>query len=184
MTGGPTGPDSGSCSEWRYNASDCAPPDPCDVHGDCDACTADSGCGWCDSSYACMTGTASGPSSGSCSVWDYYAADCAPPPDPCDVHLDCGTCTADSGCGWCDSSYTCMTGTASGPSSGSCSVWDYYASDCAPPPDPCNDFYTCATCTAESGCGFCYDDYSCLTGTSSGPAAGSCTDWAYYSTAC
>jgi len=34
-------------------------------------------------------------------------------------------------CGWCESSYTCMTGDSSGPDVGSCYDWRYYDSECS-----------------------------------------------------
>ena len=79
---------------------------------------------------ACPGTDPAGPDAGSCSDWRYTAADCAPPPDPCDVHWDCAACTGDAACGWCDSSWTCMTGGSSGPDAGSCSDWRYLGSEC------------------------------------------------------
>src|SRR6185295_14316003 len=104
-TGTSTGPTAGSCSDWRYTVSSCAPPDPCAVHGACDTCAAASGCGWCGTSGDCETGTGTGPSTGSCSDWHYTVSSCTPP-DPCAVHGACDTCAAASGCGWCNSTGT------------------------------------------------------------------------------
>jgi hypothetical protein len=183
MTGGPTGPDAGSCGDWRYNASECVTTDPCEVNGDCGSCTAASACGWCEASVTCMTGDSGGPDSGWCTDWRYNPTSCPAPPDPCDVHTDCGGCTADAGCGWCEATWSCQTGGSSGPTGGYCSDWRYYASDCAPP-DPCNSHWDCASCTGDAACGWCEADYTCMTGGASGPATGSCGDWRYYDYDC
>jgi len=130
-----------------------------------------------------MTGGSAGPSSAYCSDWRYYGSSCPAPPDPCDVHADCATCTAASGCGWCEATGSCLTGTASGPTGSYCSDWDYVPSDCAPS-DPCNDHWTCTTCTSDMACGWCESSYTCMTGDSSGPDVGSCSDWRYYDSEC
>jgi hypothetical protein len=184
MTGGPSGPDSGFCSDWDYNASDCITTDPCNDHWDCAACTGDAACGWCNATTTCMTGGPSGPDSGSCSDWDYNASACPTPTDPCNDHWDCGACTGDSACGWCEATYTCLTGTSSGPTDGYCSDWVYYSTSCPAPPDPCNDHWDCATCTGDAACGWCETDYTCMTGGASGPDTGYCSDWVYYDYAC
>jgi hypothetical protein len=185
MSGGPSRPDFGVCADWRYYAGDCAPPpDPCNDLVDCGACTGDAACGWCEAYGTCMTGGPSGPDSGTCSNWDYNASDCAPPPDPCNDLFDCGACTGEAACGWCEAYGTCMTGGPSGPDSGTCSNWDYNASDCPPPPDPCNDYVDCAGCTGASSCGWCEDSWTCMTGDSAGPTGDFCGDWRYLAGEC
>ena len=59
-----------------------------------------------------------------------------PPPDaasdPCARNAACGTCTPVNGCGWCSTSGACVTGTAAGPSAGSCAGrWAWLPSECA-----------------------------------------------------
>jgi hypothetical protein len=48
----------------------------------------------------------------------------------CSLYSNCGTCVAAAGCGWCETSYSCLSGSSSGPYSGICAYWDYYANDC------------------------------------------------------
>jgi hypothetical protein len=78
-----------------------------------------------------VTGTSSGPSSGSCGDWRWGVSDCSAP-DPCNAYDDsCGTCTAETGCGWCESTWTCLTGTGSGPEVGWCDDWRWSTPDCS-----------------------------------------------------
>ncbi len=87
-------------------------------------------CGWCDSSFECLTGTSTGPSSGSCSDWRYYSSSCTPS-DPCTTAaFTCGACTAMGACGWCESSGECQTGGSGGPTSTFCSDWRYTSDVC------------------------------------------------------
>jgi lysozyme len=108
-----------------------------------------------------------------------------PPTDPCASQHDCASCTAQAACGWCNGA--CVTGTGTGPSSGSCGSdsWHWTSDQCsAPAPaDPCAAYTDCASCTAQPSCGFC--DGACHTGTSTGPNSGSCSStWAWYSSQC
>ncbi|MCC7539813.1 MAG: hypothetical protein IT379_26560 [Deltaproteobacteria bacterium] len=79
-----------------------------------------------------------------------------------------------------------MTGSSSGPTSGFCSDWDWLASDCGggTTTDPCESFFSCSDCTAESGCGFCYDSFTCQSGSSGGPSSGFCGSWAWLASEC
>ncbi|MBI5489797.1 MAG: hypothetical protein HY905_20855, partial [Deltaproteobacteria bacterium] len=183
LSGTSSGPAAGSCTAWTWLPSACA-TDECAGTTDCESCTTTGSCGWCGDSWTCLSGGPTRPDVGACADWNYYAEDCAPPPDPCDAHGDCDACTGDAACGWCDSSWACLTGGPSGPDAGSCSDWRYSTSECAPPPDPCNDLLDCAACTGDSACGWCEDSWTCITGGSSGPDAGSCYDWRYLSTEC
>jgi len=77
LTGGSSGPSTGSCTDWRYYSASCTAPDPCQTAAfECGACTAMSACGWCESSGECQTGTSSGPTSTFCSDWRYTSSVC------------------------------------------------------------------------------------------------------------
>lgn len=98
-----------------------------------------------------------------------YPRDGVPPPaveDPCASGSDsCGDCTPVDGCGWCQASSTCVTGTSGGPSEGTCaSGWTWLPRDCAAP-----------TGTIPFG-GVCADSRECASGTCVGTATSSlCT---------
>jgi len=47
----------------------------------------------------------------------------------------------------------------------------------------CSSFYSCSSCTNQTGCGWCGSGI-CLSGTSSGPINASCTGWVYTSIQC
>ena len=122
MTSAPSG---SGCSSWT-SCYDCT--------------TAPSGnCGWCANSNTCSQGTATGPNAGSCISWDWLSNECpaTPPPttmapDHCTGYTTCATCTTASApyCGWCANTNTCSSGTANGPSTGSCISWDWVQNEC------------------------------------------------------
>lgn len=150
MEGGPGGPDTGSCGDWEYTNLDCA--GGCEAQTDCETCTDFFSCGWCEGT-GCTDGSSSGPDSGSCSNWSYDTPSC-PMADPCNAHASCGTCNAASGCGWCESTGTCQTGTAGGPSTGSCGDWNFGAASCM-----CS--MARGSCAADADC---CGDLSCRVG--------------------
>jgi MYXO-CTERM domain-containing protein len=90
--------------------------DPCTAHGTtCDACTPYDGCGFCGATSACVSGTETGPVSGSCaSGYVWYPADCTTDPggtarfgDPCASPTDCGSgslCVSDGTSAFCSRS--------------------------------------------------------------------------------
>jgi hypothetical protein len=49
----------------------------------------------------------------------------APPLTGCAAHTSCASCSDLSGCGWCGTTHTCLAGTSSGSTDGSCTgtVW-------------------------------------------------------------
>lgn len=109
---------------------------------------------------------------GVCAI--YPRAGTMPPAtdDPCaDGSSSCGSCTPVDGCGWCSASSTCTSGTASGPSTGSCGGgWVWLPSDCSTMSSPrtfgdtCETLSDCATnlCVGDgSGSGVC--TISCTT---------------------
>ena len=101
----------------------------CAAHTDCLSCTQDPACGYCASSHTCFEGDSSGPTGGTCAMWQYVQSDCPDydsgptpdvPPIDCTVATNCADCTAMDTCGWCATSGTCLTGTASGANTGVC----------------------------------------------------------------
>jgi hypothetical protein len=113
--------------------------DPCQLRGGgCRDCTSLSGCGFCGDSNQCASGTATGPTSGTCAEWTWRRNRCAPDPatDPCPAQGGCGSCTALSNCGWCSSTGGCAWGTSAGPNVGSCGEWTWRQSQCHAPEPP------------------------------------------------
>lgn len=80
---------------------------------------------------------------------------------PCAENLDCASCTAESGCGWCgDGEGACASGTSAGPSGGSCGDWQHVT--CAAATDPCQSVTDCATCGARPECAWCEASGKCF----------------------
>ena len=182
-TGSSTGPDSGSCGDWAWLASQCmGPADPCADAADCDECTGRGTCGWCgDGSGSCQQGASSGPDAGSCGDWSWLRSECGG--STCATHSDCEACTGEFPCGWCGDTGTCSDGSSTGPDTGSCGDWSWLRSECVGP-DPCASETSCGSCAAASGCGWCATDSTCATGDASGPTGGSCADWDFGAAAC
>lgn len=61
---------------------------------------------------------------------DGYSTEYQACTDPCKTYSTCATCSAVSSCGWCSSTSTCVSGTASGPTAGTCSRWDFGGTLC------------------------------------------------------
>jgi len=78
---------------------------------------------------------------------------------------DCSSCVAKSGCGWCKSSNSCFSGTASGPTVSSCpsSEWTVKSDKCAAPAggSQCSEITNCADCLTGSGCNWCIQGSIC-----------------------
>ena len=95
----------------------------------------------------------------------------------------CDGCNDRSGCGWCQSSNTCLPGTSVAPRGAACADWRF--AECAAPSatamanDP-NGCYQrlryCDSCTDRLGnCGWCTGDATCKPATSNGTARDGCT---------
>jgi hypothetical protein len=145
MAGDYLGPSTGSCDWMDWDYMGCGGTDDgtggtaaCGSAYDCASCIEIDGCGWCDASSTCMSGGFTGPDSGACDWMDWDYVDCEatddgggddPGVEPayCGGAYDCATCLEIDGCGWCASSYTCMSGGFTGPDSGACdwTDWDY-----------------------------------------------------------
>lgn len=180
VPGSSSGPTDGRCvTGWAFSSVTCInPTDTCDTLSGCGACLARSGCGWCGASSRCVTANAArnGPMTGSCTaMWAGEVAACNVGADPCVTRTDCGACTGTAGCGWCKSSNSCMSGSATGPATGrSCVTWAGLRSLCANLADSCNSSGNCALCTVRSDCGWCSDSDTCHSGSSSGPTDRAC----------
>eukprot|EP00698_Gefionella_okellyi_P010398 TRINITY_DN2693_c0_g9_i1.p1 TRINITY_DN2693_c0_g9~~TRINITY_DN2693_c0_g9_i1.p1 ORF type:complete len:344 (+),score=45.03 TRINITY_DN2693_c0_g9_i1:41-1033(+) len=87
-------------------------------------------------------------------------------------YSSCSICTLAYGCGWCSSSGTCVGGSSSGPSTGTCGAWHY--TSC---PSNCSQHTDCSTCASDYSCGWCSSTSRCVAGTLTGPSSGSCSSW-------
>ena len=84
--------------------------------------------GWCSDTASCRSGSNTGPSSGSCSAWVFNHTQCSA--DPCAIYSSCTSCAGAWTCGWCADLQTCQSGDSS---SGSCSHWKWFPSQCGKP---------------------------------------------------
>lgn len=91
----------------------------------CGTCLRDSSCGWCQG-VGCLSGTASGSSIGaSCASWSKSTCPMSHPFD-CGSFTSCENCAADSRCGWCRSTSTCMAANSKGPyGNATCASFSY-----------------------------------------------------------
>jgi hypothetical protein len=179
VAGTQAGPSGGACGDWRWLPSECSVSDPCALASGCDGCVAVAGCGWC-----ATTGTCQNVGAGACSDWRTTAGACGTG-DLCGGITTCDACSANYACGWCESTWSCVAGTVGGPSSGACADWRVFTAQCgAGPSDPCASAWTCDSCVATAGCGFCGDTGQCVTGDLYGPAGGVCSDWRGDGAAC
>ncbi len=124
--------------------------DRCSAFGNtCGDCTPNAGCGFCTATSQCVSGTQTGPSSGTCaSGYVWYPADCtASAPgtgrvgDPCGQATDCSTslCITDGRTAWCSRACTDDCGCPDGygcveTSDPSLKVCAPGTRSCSPPP--------------------------------------------------
>jgi hypothetical protein len=113
--------------------------------------------------------------------------------DPCgrdinDVNNTCGECQSRSvivggttyKCGWCDETKTCIKAASSSgsqPYAQHCSSEGWYGPSDTCPTDACSSSTTCDACSdasSSNNCGWCATTKTCLTGSKSGPAQGTC----------
>ena len=88
-------------------------------------------------------------------------------------------CAGVSGCGWCNDQYRC---TANATACGMHVTDPSMCAASAPPTAerPCGTAISCNDCvSAGSSCGWCGDTGSCVEGSGSGPASGSCSAWSF-----
>jgi hypothetical protein len=78
---------------------------------------------------------------------------------------------------------TCIRGDSTGPTYGTCADWRAFQSYC-PAPDPCLTNLSCGDCVLAGNCGWCQSTVQCLSGTTDGPAVGTCADWRSYYSEC
>ncbi|MFN7991326.1 MAG: hypothetical protein U0R44_04175 [Candidatus Micrarchaeia archaeon] len=92
----------------------------------------------------------------------------APQTECATMSPDCGSCIAKSGCGWCKTSNSCLSGDANGPVSGQCQPadWAMNGQECKAPTTTsgptCAEQYNCAFCLSGSGCKWCIDGSRCV----------------------
>ncbi|KAL6069546.1 hypothetical protein QOT17_007392 [Balamuthia mandrillaris] len=158
----------------------------------CDTCTNQFHCGWCNTSSACLKGSAASPADqAQCpdlSQWFYQTDQCAPPPPPppaknCSTFLNCSTCLAsnnDKGevqCGWCETAAQCQPVSTDGKEN---SCLDFRTTSCK---DPCVEFSSCETCSSDDRCGWC-NAVTCAAGNASTPYAVTCGEWQFATEDC
>lgn len=122
-----------------------------------------------------------------------------PPPssDPCSRYTSCAGCTPVNNCGWCGATNSCVTSGPTGPTGGACASGFAWlpnqcstttmpmpdagavadvpaATDVGAPTDPCNRYTTCDSCAPVNPCGWCGATGRCVSGTPTGPSAGTC----------
>lgn len=117
----------------------------CD-HSRCEECTADSKCGWCETTGQCHAGDSLGPDPGMlempCSIWSFGRCAGA----ACRSLQTCGDCTGDPDCGWCESNCKCMEKHSSDPTSpafGECDHGWYHKAGWAKKQCPLNSDSVC-----------------------------------------
>ncbi|KAJ4462661.1 hypothetical protein PAPYR_664 [Paratrimastix pyriformis] len=93
-----------------------------------DSCRATIGCGWCAATMMCHSGSLQGPADSICATW-FFDED-VQHTTVCHSMIDCSSCLAVEGCGWCSMTGTCLPGNASGPSQASCKAeaWSSFGS--------------------------------------------------------
>lgn len=142
-----TGPATGTCTTLSASASSCpVPSGDCAMHASCDECANAGGCAWC-------------AGRGICVGWpdDHLACDdggrvatqaehCNDTTHACEGAMDCATCSALSGCGWCDGTAggtihagatgNCFGGAMNGPDRVACDAMNWsLATGMCPMPD-------------------------------------------------
>jgi hypothetical protein len=101
----------------------------------------------------------------------------SPSVDVCLVNTDCTTCITQDQCGFCQETGLCLTGDVNGPGGNPNNCTEWFFLEC--PSSPCSSLTTCATCVADSLCGWCFTTQLCEPGTKSGPVTGTCTNFAF-----
>uniref|UniRef100_A0A7S3G4B3 PSI domain-containing protein n=1 Tax=Palpitomonas bilix TaxID=652834 RepID=A0A7S3G4B3_9EUKA len=163
----------------------------CSQYTDCSTCTMYGNCGWCSSSNTCVSGSTSGPSTGTCyGAWSWQSSQCS-----CSSYTSCSGCTIYSSCGWCSDTNSCLPGSNDGPYGSTTCTGDSWSTSSDQCYVDCSSYYTCEDCSSSTACGWCRPGYgddddsgigSCYKGTYSSPTGGNtCSEnWAYYSTSC
>jgi hypothetical protein len=96
--------------------------------GQCNECNSNENCGFCLSSFQCLSGTESGPSNNSpCPDWTFKNSSCPcnislkyiivgnfyliifSAPSGCNDYVDCYNCANQEACAWCASDNTCTS---------------------------------------------------------------------------
>jgi len=96
-------------------------------------------------------------------------------PGDCSLHMHCGLCVADSKCGWCRSTQSCMEVVDGRAANGNCSALDLSHLYCKAA--TCEQHKTCHQCMSDPECGMCSVTGQCAKGTLTGPDTGQCSTW-------
>jgi hypothetical protein len=91
--------------------------------------------------------------------------------DPCAVKLDCQTCSAATGCGWCVEDSSCVTATgADCTCTGDCHSCLKTGASAVCPTDTydCSTHMSCTSCAADKACGWNLENLQCYPGDSYG----------------
>ena len=132
----------------------------CNQESTCGDCINNPGCGFCWSSQSCVSGTASGPTSGFCVDYSWFFNSSAPCPDDpvngCAAANNCGSCVQKEACAWCKSK--CVAIDENGGGSKDCASPDVATRSCG-----CQIHPSCINCQADpSGCQWCPQEQMCL----------------------
>lgn len=100
-----------------------------------------------------------------------------PLPTGCEALAECGACTSDPACGWCEASKRCITADHGTSSQCDADSWSYNFCKL----QPCAQHTHCQSCLADPRCGLCGDTGACTEGELLGPAVGKCNAWSYAS---
>lgn len=100
-----------------------------------------------------------------------------PLPTGCEAISECGSCTSNPSCGWCEASKRCITADHGTSSQCDADSWSYNFCKL----QACAKHTHCQSCLADPRCGLCADTGACTEGELLGPAVGKCNAWSYAS---
>ena len=141
----------GASSGGQCNANKCS------NSKDCGSCLRTESCVWCQGENRCMDADSflSVNEMGGCFMYYQKSGNNLCPASYCSQYTNCGFCTGDPLCGWCDDgsgtgSGTCTEGNYKGSTNGTCShTWSYESC----PSCQCNGHSTCDSFNKCSACG-------------------------------
>lgn len=133
----------------------------------CSMCSGLSGCGWCDTTYSCVSNL----EKDECQNW--YTKECP----PCSEGL-CGPCLGNGLCGWCNKqSPVGLSGYCLPLNEKNCD--DFYEDHCPGVDSICAFHKNKRVCLKDRQCGYCEHLGICLNGNKFGPYVGNCSSWIY-----
>lgn len=158
----------------------------------CSQCLSNPQCGWCSESSACVpriaarnTTTSPGgeptfailpkwvtenadPAKRTCKPQNFVSIAGKCPNVVCASNTNCRDCAGNVLCGWCPNSKICLSKTPGGndpavPAGTTCDPKIFITTSSTCPAVECSTITDCATCTNNTGCGFCKDTNKCIT---------------------